>query len=352
MIENVFASSAVDVSHVLFDAGDSIRAFFGWWTTDRTNTLVNAGLLGLAGVSAWYAKKLFTQNIEIDRNANRPMMTARVLDPDRNMEDLRFEVSNMGKSVAQDVKVEFDPKLPQPDKEKLNENSPSGTTYNASILQRVYDMFEGRVFATWVSGMSVSVPYWSPPKEDMEIGQPLPLSAEGVPPVQTLVISYKDEFGRSYVERYELNVAAVLGVDFMDSSNGDVVKNTKKIYEKLDGFNKTLTQIQRGLHEDRKQGAFFLERVREYYLPVTVRKPSGEVIDGNAVKITDRSAEFTLDSNVEMGDLVEMETDYQGVCIFKVLQATPHESVKMGEHTIGRDRIEVLWAPVERDIQS
>ena len=199
--------------------------FAGWWTAERTNVLINATIALIALVSLLVARRSLRLNRQISINANRPMMMAEVLMPDYAKETLRLMVSNRGKSVAKNVKVSFDPDLPN----TTGQNEATGRGSHYSPIRRVKSIFSNTVFSTWVPGHQVDVAYWLQPEGKLLDGDSISDSAEGVPGIMFALLEYDDELNNHYSERFELNVRSVIGSDFRTNS---ITTNGKLNFEK------------------------------------------------------------------------------------------------------------------------
>jgi|GEM_PF-6927143 len=168
------------------------------------------------------------QREAIDR-ATRPMMSACLLPPTRPKDPLDLQVSNVGKSTALDVKVYFDPPLPEGSREALNANS-DGLEASTSLLEITKRIFVDTLFPTWVPGQSVTSPFWILNKE-FDVGDWNSVSAEGVPADQSVIVKYRDEQGKQYEERFALQPPIWAGKMFRDGDS----KKQRRAIEKLSG---------------------------------------------------------------------------------------------------------------------
>lgn len=253
-------------------------ADLSWWTAERVAAAANAGLLVLAVITVVVAfiavfqtKKIIKQNeiartehskaalasekqqeeynrlaaesaehqaksVELQRESvertNRPMMTVRYLPPKHARDVLDLEISNVGKSVAYHVQVEFAPPLPNPDLDELNKNSKSGQTFYKPNVEMPRALFVGRHFRTWVPGQKVTAPFWVSHK-DYEVGDREAVSAEGIPAAQLVSISYQDKKGEDYIEEFELDPGIWVGTMFSDTDAFKQRKAVEKISESV-----------------------------------------------------------------------------------------------------------------------
>ncbi len=219
---------------------ESVSLFLHCWTAERTSAVANIGLLFTAIVSAIVALRSMKQSRDIEHRANRPMMIAEVVPPTDRREEVGLRIANLGRSVAKDVQVKFDPELPEPDLDALNRRVRPGTQYSSTNIEEVLAIFDDRTFKTWTPGMEVTAQYWAVPKDfdRSNVGD----SAEGVPPRQGVKIAYKDEIGCRYEEEFVLDVHTVLGLRFAKSE-------AQKHQEAIVGLSQELKSIAAAAHE-------------------------------------------------------------------------------------------------------
>lgn len=260
---------------------------FSWWTAERVSTAANAGLFFLAFITAIIAltalfqtKKIIRQNeeartehsgtalesqkqqeeynrlaaasadhqaksVELQRESvertNRPMMTVRYLPPKSAIDVLELEVSNVGKSVAYQVEVKFDPPLPEPDVAALNKNSAPGHTFHHPNVELPKTVFVGRTFQTWVPGQKVTAPFWVEHK-DYKVGDREAVSAEGIPANQTVHIHYRGEKGEYYADTFELDPGIWTGTLFYETDAKKQSKATEKLAKSVEEYGKNFTK--------------------------------------------------------------------------------------------------------------
>lgn len=263
---------------------------FQWWTAERVAAAANAGIFVLAVITAvaalvavYQTKRIIKQNeitrtdhseaalesqkqqeeynrlaadsadhqaksVELQRESvertNRPMMTVRYLPPKRTMDVLDLEISNVGKSVAYQVHVEFSPALPEPDLDALNKNSDPGQTFHHPNVKIPRTVFAGRTFRTWVPGQKVTAPFWVSHK-DYEVGDREALSAEGIPAKQLVHIHYRDEKNERYADTFELDPGIWAGTIFHETDEQKQRRALEKLSKSVEGYGKTFThQVQ------------------------------------------------------------------------------------------------------------
>ena len=260
---------------------------FPWWTAERLSAAANAGVFFLAIITAVIAltavvqtKKIIRQNeeartahskatlesqeqqeeynrlaaasadhqaksVELQRESvertNRPMMTVRYLPPKSTMDVLDLEISNVGKSVAYQVEVDFDPALPEADLDALNKNSDPGQTFHHPNVEIPRAVFAGRTFRTWVPGQKVTAPFWVSHK-DYTSGDREAVSAEGIPAKQLVHIHYRDEKNERYADTFELDPGIWAGTIFQETDEQKQRKALEKLSKAVEGYGKTFTQ--------------------------------------------------------------------------------------------------------------
>lgn len=173
---------------------------------------------------------------DIENRANRPMMVAEIVPPEGTKDEVGLRVTNAGKSVARNVLVEFDPPLPEPDLNRLNQQGDA--TYYATNIEQLNNIFEGRKFLTWTPGMEVTAPYWAPPKT-LGLDSGLSESAEGVPAVQKVVVKFQDERGIHYQDTFALDVHTVLGLRFSETEQAKIRKELNRLANSVERISRS-----------------------------------------------------------------------------------------------------------------
>lgn len=112
-------------------------------------------------------------------------------------------ISNVGQSVARNVKIEFDPPLPDPadgdDEERVGVLTP--------FLQRRYS----RTIPTWAPGMTLDNYYQGAGKN----------ADEPVPDDFAVIARYEDAHGRQYEDRYVMSMGTIRDQSGSYPSNTD-----------------------------------------------------------------------------------------------------------------------------------
>lgn len=196
--------------------------------------------------AAWQVKLAsdsHKHNQQAQKESLRPYMVAQLLPPRFSGDFGRIGVRNYGKTVARNVVVTFDPELPRLPLEEINKNS-----RNSHINQPTIDLIDrvfSKPFSTIAPGQEVESPYWSirkkyngyvapksvdlPPeegaankkreaKEREEFDKKnAGLSADGFPEDTQAVITYMDDEGNKYENRFGLNPAILQGHTFRET---------------------------------------------------------------------------------------------------------------------------------------
>lgn len=155
-------------------------------------TLITLGAVAVA---------LFQLNTarEEQRQVNRPVMVAQYERPAGPGQPLEVSVRNIGRTVARDVRISFDPPLPAAAPAPAGGGGPGAAAPGPVELVRRTLM--DTTFETWAPGQKVTVPLWAPHPD----GPAAPYSAEGVPRRQRIRFSYRGHDGRRHEESLELN---------------------------------------------------------------------------------------------------------------------------------------------------
>ena len=180
------------------------------WPHEAISSVVGVGALVTSLVGAWVGVKTLRENTKGTRNSQRPLMVAELLPPEQPKFPAVLRVANEGNTVARDVTVTFNPPLPEPDLEGFQNRVIDGVEVAKTLMETIHDMFDGRVFTSWVPGRETTVDFWAPPRGLTSDS----CSAEGVPPRQGLTVKYKDIRGRAYADEYVLDIAQVMGSNY------------------------------------------------------------------------------------------------------------------------------------------
>lgn len=229
-------------------------------TADWVSAVANIGLLVTAIITAYLALQSMRQARDIEQRANRPMMVAEVVAPDDEVEEVGLRVKNVGRTVAKNVRVSFDPALPEPDLKKLNTRSNSH--YYATNMEALGAIFGDRVFLTWTPGMEVTAKYWAAPK-NFNPWQPLPDSAEGVPPEQKVIIHFEDELGKTYRDEYVLDIHTIIGLRFRDSEFKKIRKAIETVAKYMSSTASEVGRVAEYMHRSPEQIAAESEERRQ-----------------------------------------------------------------------------------------
>lgn len=162
-----------------------------WWTVQR-------GGLAVATATAVIALNSMRLNRFNIRESYRPIMVAQLEHGDKARSPLDLVLANIGRSPAFQVKVAFEPDLPQ------SSTSNDGQTSVIPLLRKRYR----QTFPVWTPGVERRNMYWiidGQPDENGEVE-----SVDGLPREVVAVISYKlntRRWSRPVTERYPLRIS-------------------------------------------------------------------------------------------------------------------------------------------------
>ncbi|APT91012.1 hypothetical protein CSPHI_08130 [Corynebacterium sphenisci DSM 44792] len=135
---------------------------------------------------------------EEQRQVNRPMMIAEYEFPAGGGAPQGISVQNIGRTIAHDVRISFEPPLPGPPPGPTAGQGPGALT--ASALART-------TFGTWAPGQRLRVPLRPPHPADAGAAAP----HEGAPGRRRIRIRYRGHDGRGHEETLELDSAIGAG---------------------------------------------------------------------------------------------------------------------------------------------
>jgi hypothetical protein len=95
--------------------------FLHWWTTARVASAAAIGGVGIAAITGTTAVRTFRHSRRATQRTTRPMMIASLQPSGSKLAAL--VVSNAGPSIARNVRVSFDPPLPEHEKTSGGEPS-------------------------------------------------------------------------------------------------------------------------------------------------------------------------------------------------------------------------------------
>ncbi|WP_100482266.1 COG1361 family protein [Mycobacteroides abscessus] len=171
----------------------------GWADATTTWTAFGALATVAAAIVAIWTLVALKQD-SADRT--RPVILAE-LKPAVLTRNSELLISNVGQSVAHNVRVEFDPPLPDPadggDEERVGVLTP--------FLQRRYS----RTIPTWAPGMTLDNFYQGAGKN----------ADEPVPDDFTVIAHYENAHGRRYEDRYTLSMGTIRDQSGSYPSNKD-----------------------------------------------------------------------------------------------------------------------------------
>ena len=189
--------------------------------------LISDGGSRLETVSTWFAIVASAATVVAAVVAVVTLLALRADSRDRTrprvIADLRGQVithsatlvvSNVGSTPAEQVRVEFDPPLPEDDIE-------SGVGATTAVLQRRY---------------ALPIPTLAPGSELRNVYQGLRGGREPVPDDFVVKCDYQDSHGRRYSESFKLSMAPIRGATFQtpgDKSASGLLERTAVALERI-----------------------------------------------------------------------------------------------------------------------
>lgn len=224
----------------------AVREWFGalapsdWIALVGTTATVIA--LAIAARQLHLAAKAHKLNQTAQQESLRPYVAAQLLPPRSAADSGRIGVKNFGKMAAHNVSVTFDPPLPRLSKEEIQRNSPPNLDIVVPAVELLDKVF-GSPIRTIVPDQQIECTYWhnrkrydgflapkrfrdTPEKEaeyrerearertEFEIAN-AGLSADGFSADTDAVITYEDDKGVKYSDRFGLDPAVLQGFTFI-----------------------------------------------------------------------------------------------------------------------------------------
>ena len=226
----------------------SVREWFGALAPSDWIALVGttATVIALA-IAAWQlhlAAKAHKLNQRAQQESLRPYVAAQLLPPRSAADSGRIGVKNFGKMAAHNVSVTFDPPLPRLSKEEIRRNSPKNLEIVVPAVELLDKVF-GSPIRTIVPDQQIECTYWhnrkrydgflaykvfeKTPEEDAADQEREAreraefdkansgLSAEGFSADTEAVITYNDDNGVEYSDRFGLDPAVLQGFTFINT---------------------------------------------------------------------------------------------------------------------------------------
>lgn len=192
------------------------------------------------------ASRAHRLNQEAQKHSLRPYVVVHLL-PLRSASDTgRIGIKNYGATAARNIRLTFDPPLPRLRLDEIQKNSPSEETVYLPVVD-IIDRVFGKPISVLAPGQRVECLYWrrrkrydgylapkifksSPSEEAMNEEREAReraqfekehkgLSADGFSDETVAIVSYSDDAGNDYCERYGLSPAIFEGFSFIETKN-------------------------------------------------------------------------------------------------------------------------------------
>lgn len=174
--------------------------FHGWWTTDRVGATAAAVAATAAVFAAVSGLRTLRQNRRDSRARSRPMVAAELRDDPYSDATQIFVVRNYGPSIARNVRVTFDPAIPDPSNPKA-----SGTPF----LKRRY----AAPIAVMTPGMELDNVYYT----GEQVGDTR-VNREPTPEQVTVTITYENDTGHRFTDEFPLDTNLIRSRTYVESS--------------------------------------------------------------------------------------------------------------------------------------
>lgn len=210
--------------------------------SSEISAAANVGLLLTAIVSATAAFRSISQAREIERERTRPMMQAHLRIPDRQEKRLEIVISNVGQTIARNVKFEFDPPLPDLTLEEINarfpnNRGPNNRVFKTNPLKHLKYRFIRDPIEVWVPGFEITGGYWTVSGDNDRS-----TSAEGIPSKSKITITYTDNSPKEkkYKDQFELNAEILFGTVKPPTVLENIQKNLQEIHSEAVSFREAM----------------------------------------------------------------------------------------------------------------
>ena len=173
-----------------------LNNFIDWWTTARV-AAASASVAALAAVTAATSGiRTLRQSRRDSKSKSRPMVAAELRAAPHNGPTQILVVRNYGPSIARNVRVTFDPPIPDPD-------NPA-----TSVIPFLKERYANPI-PVLTPGMELDNVYYFGQSAD---------HAEPVPEQVTVTIAYESDAGDPYVDAFPLDVNLIRNRTYSTSS--------------------------------------------------------------------------------------------------------------------------------------
>ena len=200
---------------------DWIADFGEWWTTARVAALAAAIAASAAVAGATSGVRTFRQTRRDSRARSRPMVAAELRDHPYADATQILVVRNYGPSIARNVRVTFDPPIPDPDNP-----AESGTPF----LKARY----ANPLAVLTPGMELDNVYFSGRQQGSTW-----VNYEPTPDQVTVRIEYEDDEGNEWTDDFPLDTNIIRNRTYTVSSK-DPDEQRKALLKAVQGIEKAL----------------------------------------------------------------------------------------------------------------
>ena len=218
---------------------DFLSDFADWWTADRARTVAACVASLAAIVTASFATASFRQTRRDSKARSRPMVAAMLRAIPYVHGSQQLVIVNCGPSIAKDVRVSFDPEIPEP----LDD----GQRYVSPFIKKRY----AKPIPTLTPGDELDNIYYSGQQGDDGSW----VNRENVPEQVTVTIRYKSTDGDSYEDDYELDTNLLRARTYTTSSASPE--------ERLENATMILSRIDKSLAQLAKNSARIEEKKQE-----------------------------------------------------------------------------------------
>ncbi len=179
---------------------DWLSDFIDWWTTQRVAAGAAVIASGAAVTAAISGVRTFRQSRRDSKGRNRPMVAAELREVPYVKGTQILVVRNYGPSIARDVRVTFEPEIPDPDDASISVTP---------FLKRRY----AKPVPVLTPGMELDNVYFSGAQEGGSW-----VNREPTPEQVTVTIAYENDTGDRFVDEFPLDTNLIRNRTYSESS--------------------------------------------------------------------------------------------------------------------------------------
>ncbi|MFC0627458.1 hypothetical protein [Kribbella deserti] len=199
-IPNAAVDTAVDRQEVHMDLS-WIADFFHWWTTARVGATAGGAGAAAAVIGATSGMRTLRRSRTDSQARSRPMVAAELRQPPYVQGSMMLVIKNYGPSIARNIRVTFDPEIPDPDDPKTSIVPPLKRRYSKPI-------------PVLTPGMELDNLYY--------VGEPGAggkfANSEGTPLQITVRFDYEGDDGSEYSDTFPLDCDLLSARTYIESS--------------------------------------------------------------------------------------------------------------------------------------